>query len=194
MFKLIRQIKDKLEPLKPYNIGFSGLAEGHHRFSFEIGEAFFACFEKSEITSGEVYLSMNMEKEPSMLVFDFVLKGWIELACDRCLEGYREPVDHAYRLYVKFGDDFREESEDVIIIPREESHFDVSHYVYEFLHLGIPLRRVHPDDKDGNPVCDPDMIDRLKEHSTENHKPGLAANMNQDPREVLKALKFNKDN
>jgi len=36
-------------------------------------------------------------------------------------------------------------------------------HIYEFIHLALPIRRVHPDDKKGNSTCDPIMLKKLEE-------------------------------
>jgi uncharacterized metal-binding protein YceD (DUF177 family) len=55
-----------------------------------------------------------------------------------------------------------EESEDVVVIPETEYQFDLSSYIYEFIHLALPVRLLHPDDEDGNSTCDPDMLRLLE--------------------------------
>jgi len=183
-----------LEALKQYKIGFTGLANGRHHFPFDIGPAFFDCFDHSEIERASVHLDLNLDKESNMLVFDFVFSGWIELVCGRCLGCYHEPVDHQQRIYVKFGDDFKEQSEDVLVIPHTESHFDTAQYVFEFLHLMLPLRRVHPDDEAGASGCDQVMLKRVKEHTPGHRRADSAGPNRESPFEALKSLRFDKDN
>ncbi len=182
-----------MDALTPYKIGFKGLSNGNHHFSFVIGPEFFDCFDQSEIDKAGIHLNLNMEKENSMLVFDFLFSGWIELVCGRCLESYREPVNDQQRIYVKFGEDFIEQSEDVVVIPHSESHIDVTQFVYEFLHLVLPLRRVHPDDESGEFGCDRYMLKRVKEHAP-GHRSDSAEPLSGSPFEALKKLRFNNDN
>ena len=154
-----------MDPLHSYKIGFRGLSLGNHQFLFDIDKDFFGCFEQSEISECVVRLDLRLEKETNMLVFDFVFSGWVGLDCNRCLERYRQPVDQAQRLFVKFGDNYTEQSEDVVVIPYGDSHFDIAQLVYEFLHLGLPIRRAHPDDEQGNSECNQEMIENMKKHS-----------------------------
>ncbi len=178
-----------LDPLKAYKIAFTGLSIGKHRFPFAVGPAFFVCFEDSEIAELEVQLDLHLEKESNMLVFDFDFGGWIELMCGRCLGSYKLPVEQRQRLYVKFGERYDEESEEVVVIPHGESHFDISHYVYEFLHLLLPMYRVHPDDAPGVPGCDKDMLERMQQHAP--RRPGQEGGKIKDsPFSALKDLRF----
>ncbi|TVR39627.1 MAG: DUF177 domain-containing protein [Bacteroidia bacterium] len=181
-----------MDPLKPYKIGFTGLSEGNHRFLFDIGADFFSCFHESEVGESAVGLDLNLEKRSNMLVLDFVFKGWLALTCGRCLSDYHEPVDYAERLYVKFGEDYIEESEDVVVIPFTESHFDIAHYIYEFIHLHLPLRRVHPEISETG--CDKEMLNRLTEHQPENMKTKGTEPPEDSPFNILKGIRFDKEN
>ncbi len=183
-----------LEELKAYKIEFMGLSNGNHTFSFDIGRVFFDCFAHSEIRHGDVHLDLQMEKEENMLVFFFDFDGWVEVTCDRCLDVYHEPVDFERRIYFKFGEDYAEQTDDIIVIPKTESQINVSHYVYEFLHLVLPLRRVHPDDPEGHSGCDPDMLARVQEHAAEKSQPYGDKPLEGAPFEALKSIRFKKNN
>ncbi len=182
-----------MDPLKAYKIAFIGLSNGTHRFTFDVGPDFFACFESPDIGQSAIHLDVSMEKENNMLVFDFDFGGWVELVCGRCLDGFKAPVNHQHRLYVKFGEVHDEQSEEVVIIPHTESHVDLAQYVYEFIHLELPLQAVHPDDAPGVPGCDPDMLRRMKEHEPpragEKDGPG-----DDSPFGALRKLRFDEDN
>ncbi len=183
-----------MDTLQPYKIGFTGLSKGHHRYVFDIGSDFFGCFDKSELHQANVHLELHMEKEENMLVFDFVFSGWVELECNRCLEGYREMVDHSKRLFVKFGDDHSEQTEEIVVIPQTDSHFDIAHYIYEFLHLVLPLRRVHPVDATGYSECNTDMLEQVRRHQPGHKKASQEGPSGESPFDVLKGIRFDTDN
>jgi len=183
-----------MDALQSYKIGFTGLTNGKHQFSFEIGADFFDCFEQSEIHHGKVFLDLDLDKEDNMLVFGFAFTGWVELLCDRCLDNYREPVDQQHRIYVKFGDVYSEPGEEVVVIPHGDSSFDVSHYAYEFLHLGLPMRRIHHDLENGSSGCDQDMLRRAEALSPGSKPSGHKEMPGNSPFEALKQLRFNKKN
>jgi uncharacterized protein len=71
---------------------------------------------------------------------------------------------------VKFGKNRDESDPDILILPADEQNLEVQHYIYEFVHLALPIRRVHPDDENGNSPCDPVMLQRLKEHIVTDEK------------------------
>jgi len=55
---------------------------------------------------------------------------------------------------------------DMLSMPADENELDMAQYFYEYIHLALPLQRVHPTDKKGQSTCNPEMIRRLIEHSS----------------------------
>ena len=64
---------------------------------------------------------------------------------------------------IKFGENFEELSDDVIVIPSSEHAVDISQMAYEMICLSLPIRRVHPDDENGNTTCDEEVLKRIEE-------------------------------
>ena len=167
-------------------IPVTGLKPGSHQFDFEIDDSFFEHFEYSEIQKGLIPLHLVIEKEDNLLVFLFDFKGRVRVPCDRCSEQFDLPVEGKDRLILKFGSDFHEESEEIQVVPIGENHFDLSPFIYEFIQLSLPVRKVHPDNESGESTCDPGVISRLED---------LATSSEPDPRwEVLSRLKNEKKN
>ena len=63
------------------------------------------------------------------------------------------------RLLVRFGEDYSEE-DDLVIVAENEGILDVAWFIYEFIALNIPIKHVHAPGK-----CNPAMIEMLQEHS-----------------------------
>ncbi len=183
----------KVDPLQAYKIGFTGLSIGSHLFSFEIDRSFFDCFEQSEISECAVTLDLNIEKETSMLILDFAFSGWVAMECNRCLDSYREYISIEDRIYVKFGDSYSEKDENVVIIPYGDTHFNISQFVYEFMHLGLPIRRVHPVDEQGVSACNEEMIRKMQQHAPGSGHSQKPDNQTPSAWDALKSLKFNNE-
>lgn len=179
-----------LNPLKQLNIGFVGLSHGKHEFSFGIDDAFFDCFEFSEVRKGNLQLDLHLEKQNSMLVLDFFIKGFVELICDHCLEAYQQPLEVERRLYVKFGEEYSEQTDEIVVIPVGESHFDVSQYVYEYVHLALPMQHIHAEDGVPGKGCDSAIVEKLNQYLGGKH-PASQTGEN-SPWDALKRLKFKK--
>ncbi|MFZ9942038.1 MAG: YceD family protein [Bacteroidia bacterium] len=149
--------------LSKYSIPFAGLAEGNHRFEYEIGDPFFECFDYSVVHHAHVQVGLDFHKSHSVLTLVFHFMGYITLNCDRCLDDFNLPLDFKQTLLVRFGDEAREESDDVIVIPHGDQVLDVSQHIYDYISLQVPMRAVHPDNDDGQPQCNPDVIRKLQE-------------------------------
>lgn len=145
-----------------YAIPFKGLGVGQHSFKFEIDAAFFEKFDFQDIKSGSAIILLDLTKESTLMDLHFNIKGTFEVTCDRCLGNYMQPIDGEFRLIIKFGDDYEEESDEVVIIPKTENRIDLSQYIYEYVNLLLPLKRTHPNIED----CDPEMIEKINTHAT----------------------------
>ena len=147
---------------KEYIIPVKGLGPGEHHYDFVVGDAFFEQFAFQDIHHGELKLSLDIVKESGLMILRFHFDGSLQLICDRCLDKYTQPLQDDFRLIVKYGEKEEEVSEELITIPFEESHLDIGLYVYEFIQLMVPMKRVHPDDENGNNACNAEMIKKLE--------------------------------
>jgi uncharacterized protein len=168
-----------------YSIPLAGLKEGRHTYGFTLGNDFFEAFEGTEIRKGELKAEVMLEKCSTHLQLDIVIKGNAEVMCDRCLEKFYLPLSCENRLFVRQGKEWEETDPDMITMPLDEHELDLSQFFYEYIHLALPLKRIHPDDYKGRSTCDPEMIRRLEEHL-------IADEDKSDPRwDVLKKLTEN---
>jgi len=180
-FAPLNLIMTSVNRLKEYAIQFVGLEPGNHQFEFEVNDSFFEHFEFSQIQQGQVHVTVDLQKMERMMIFNIAFEGDVQVTCDRCTNEFYTPVADEQQLIVKLGAEYLEESEDVVVIPETEYQFDLSTYIYEFIHLALPARLLHPDDENGNSTCDPEMLRLLEK---------LAPTGTVDPRwEALKKLK-----
>jgi uncharacterized protein len=157
--------KPKFEDMSGFfNIPISGLKEGHHLFGFEIGNKFFEEFEESEIKEGNLSVQVELNKLSSHFDLNIKINGEVRICCDRCLELFFHPIACENRLLVKFGKKWDDNDPDLITVPAEEHELDIKQYLYEFIHLALPIQRVHPGNEVGTNSCNPDMLRKLKEH------------------------------
>jgi uncharacterized protein len=135
-----------------------------HTFDFEINNEFFEQFEGSEVREALLQAKVEADKRSSHIDLVININGAIRLSCDRCLGKMSLQVDCKNRLLVKFGRVHEESDPDIITLPSEEPELDMRQYFYEYVLLALPIKRVHPDDENGNSTCDPDMLNKLKKH------------------------------
>lgn len=148
---------------KEYVIQYSGLKLGTHAFAFEIGKKFFEDFEYSELIDCKVQVKMDLEKSSSMLVLLFDIKGKATFPCDRCLEPVELAIKGDYRQVVKISDYEESDVDDeIVILPSAEYEIDITKFIYDFIMLSVPYKKVH---KDGE--CDQEALRRLDDYLVE---------------------------
>ena len=147
-----------MQALVPFSLPISGLRDGLHTFRMPVDDEFFRCFEGSVIQHGQLEVVLTLDKRPNLMVLHFQIKGVVRVDCDRCLEPFDLPVDDEQDLMVKYDLEARDDV-DVIYIQRETTSLDVSKYVYEFIHLAVPLAKTH--DLAGA-ECDPEMLQYIQ--------------------------------
>jgi len=147
-----------------YTIPLNGLKEGHHTFKFEVDNEYFENFEESEIKEGNLTVIAEVEKRSSHLELEIIISGQVKICCDRCLEMFAFPIECRNSIIVKSGSGHDENDPDIIILALNEQELDLKQYIYEFIYLALPIKRVHPRGSDGKSTCDPEMIRKLNEH------------------------------
>ena len=123
----------------------SGLADGVHDFSFDLKQEFFASLEQPELENGDVEAQVILEKKPGVLSLHFSLNGVVEVICDRCLEPFMMGIDAKQTIFVKMGDTPGEIEDDVIMIHKDDHEIEVGQFMYEFIILALPYKKIHPD-------------------------------------------------
>ena len=127
-----------------FDIDIFKLVDGKHSFEFGIDSSFFSLFEDSVIENGVGTVKVDLDRSPSLINLTFNLKGEIELVCDRSLDRFMNPYDKEYTLRVKYGDHWEELSDELLMIPANTQKIDVGQFVYEFITLTIPMKKLHP--------------------------------------------------
>jgi DUF177 domain-containing protein len=150
-----------LKELRKYVIPFVGLKEGRHEFEFDIDDSFFEHFESSEIRKGKLFVSVVLIKKQQILELDFDIKGQVRTICDRCLGEFNFPLTYQGKLFFKFGEKSYELTDEIVILAESEHEINISQYIYEFINLSLPYRRIHPD-INGASGCDSAMIQKLE--------------------------------
>jgi uncharacterized metal-binding protein YceD (DUF177 family) len=136
-----------MRKLGEYDIPFTGLVLGTHRFQFEVDSSFFDKFEYSEIEKANYKVELDLEKKSTMLILHFNLKGKVKTICDSCGDDFEMNVSHKDRIIVKFGEDTGEAIDEIWEISQHDHQINIANLIYEFAHLSLPSKRVHPKGK-----------------------------------------------
>jgi uncharacterized protein len=146
-----------------YVIQFKGLKEGVHHFEFILGNPFFEAFPNLEVPEGKVVAGVALTRNTAFLDLEIRLTGAIRVQCDRCLELFNMDVDYSSHLVVRFSEKEEEGDDELIFLPPEEYRLDLKHYLYEFISVNLPYRKIHPDLPGGESGCDPEMLNKLND-------------------------------
>ncbi|MFO8234532.1 MAG: DUF177 domain-containing protein [Bacteroidales bacterium] len=151
--------------MKKYTVRFKELELGEHWFNFEIDNQFFSEFEKSEIQEGALTVKVKLFKEERIITLDISIEGEVMVMCDRCLDYFGFPIDFEGIVYIKPKYEAEKERTDVFGVNEDETEINLAQYFYESIHLSLPLKRVHPNDENGNSTCDKSMLELLEKYT-----------------------------
>jgi uncharacterized metal-binding protein YceD (DUF177 family) len=145
----------------PYIIPFIGLKLGTHTFEFELGDAFFADFEYSEISNADFQVVVTLEKKSTMMEVTMELTGSMQWPCDRCGETVEVPVSGTDHWVINHGEHTENGDDDIWVFGPQEFQIDIRQRLFELAHLSLPARRTH-DEGD----CNADVMSRMSELET----------------------------
>lgn len=141
-----------------YNIDIFSLSNQSHEYNFEFDDAFFGDFEDSLIEKGSGTVHLVLNKSETMINLDIEINGKIELTCDRSLDKFYFPIQTKDNLILKYGEDWEELSEQIVIIPRDSERINVAQFIYEFMTIAVPMKKLHPRFENEDLSGDPEMI------------------------------------
>lgn len=142
-----------------FNLPLKSLTPGTHEFSFRLGQDFFSNMENTDIHGADLEVKLTVTYVRDIYELDFHITGSIVLLCDRCLDELVQPIDARYHINVQFGADYDDSSDDLLIIPENDSTLNVSYMIYDTVVLEIPIKHVHPMGK-----CNRQMSAVLRKH------------------------------
>ncbi|WP_310595155.1 DUF177 domain-containing protein [Flavobacterium sp.] len=176
-----------MKKTKEYLIPFVGLKLGKHHFEYQIDNVFFDIFDYDEFQNSDIKVNVVLEKKSNMLEISFKHEGIVHVPCDVTGEDFDLPIKSKMKLIVRFGEEFNNDNEELLILPFGEFEVDIAQYIYEMIVLSVPLRRVHPGVKDG--TLESEALKKLNELAVKETKKENKKEENIDPRwDKLKQL------
>ena len=101
-------------------------------------------------------------------------------------EPYNQSIKSEFGMVVKFGPDYNDDNESILIIPHGAYEINVAQYIYELIVLAVPQKRIHPGVEDGS--LNSDILETLENLSPKGIKK-TNSNEDVDPRwDSLKKL------
>lgn len=142
-----------------YKLPLKSLGIGTHEFEYHLDKQFFANMESSDVHDADLSVHLTVTYKGDFYDLDFHITGEVVLICDRCLDDLHFPIEATYHIVVKYGDDYNDDSDEVLEIPQSDSSLNVAYMLYDTVELAIPIKHVHPMGK-----CNRQMSALLKKH------------------------------
>ena len=120
-----------MELLKEYDISFFGLKEGIHYFKYKIENRFFEAFNFNEYLDTHILVNVEFIRKSTLIELNLSAEGVVSVACDVSSEPYDQSVKGNLSLVVKFGNEFNDDNEEILIIP---------HGVYQVILLSTSMK------------------------------------------------------
>ena len=138
-----------MKDLKQFNIPFVGLKEGKHLFQYKVDNTFFELYNYNEFEKSSINVTLEFVKKSTLFELEFTASGTVNVPCDVTNEYFDLEIAATLPLVVKFGQEYSDENEEILILPHEVYQFSVAQFIYEMIVLGVPNKRVHPKGLDG---------------------------------------------
>lgn len=142
-----------------YSIQLKTMEIGESMLEYHLDNEFFEAIGEEAIQKGNINAKIRVVKSAKQSELFFELEGKVVVLCDRCLEEMVQPIKTSGHLIVRMGKEFKDDGDDVVIIPEEQGIINVSWFMYEFVELAIPIKHVHPFGH-----CNMGMASKLSEH------------------------------
>ncbi len=142
-----------------YKIDLKGMQESSCSYEFLLDNVFFLNIDGPEVQKGKVNVALVVKKTPTAFELDFQTDGTVLVPCDRCLDEMEVTITSKDKLFVKFGSDYAEENDNMVIVPEVEGEINIAWFMYEFIALAIPMKHVHAPGK-----CNKGMVSKLNKH------------------------------
>ena len=150
-----------MERKTEFMLPFVGLKEGVHHFKYDIENTFFKAYDFNDFFDAKIKVDLTFDKKATLMNLNFKAVGSVEVACDVSNEHFDFPIDTNYDWIIKFGDDYNNDNDEILIIPHGTYQIDVAQPIYEMIVLAIPLKIIHPGIEDG--TLESEILNKLEE-------------------------------
>ena len=124
-----------MKDLKQFNIPFVGLKEGTHLFEYDIDNTFFELYSYDEFEKSSINVTLEFVKKSTFFELTFTASGTVNVPCDVSGEYFDLEITATLPLVVKFGPEYNNENEEILILPHEVYQFSVAQFIYQMLQI-----------------------------------------------------------
>jgi len=130
--------------MRAYRVNIMRLKNSVHEYDFDVENDFFGHYGTKLVSEGSLKVHLTLDKRETLIDATFSIAGTVKVTCDRCLETFDEPVKAIKKLVFKFGETDEELSDEIMVIQRDTEAIDFGQYMYEFILLELPMKKLHP--------------------------------------------------
>ena len=128
--------------LRDFDIAFTGLKLGEHRFDYQLDNKFFSLFDFDEFLDADLRVEVVLIKKENSLDWHFRITGTVNVPCDVTNKPFDLPLQNSMELVVKFGEEYDDSRDEILIIPASEHKLNIAQFLYEMSVLAMPLKRL----------------------------------------------------
>ncbi len=150
-----------MERASKFIVPFAGLREGMHQFQFDIENTFFEEYDFNDFFSAKIKIELALNKKSTFLNLGFKAIGHVEVACDVTNERFDFPINTNFDWVVKFGNEYNNDNDEILILPYGSHQIDVAQPIYEMIVLAIPPKVIHPGVENG--TLKSEILNKLEE-------------------------------
>ncbi len=170
--------------MREFAVNIIGLSKKAHLFNYHLEKGFFEKYGTETVSDGRFDVEVILDKKETFIEVNFKISGQAALVCDRTLEPFDFPINETRKVVFKYGEEAQEISDEIVIITRDQDSIDLGQYLYEFIALAIPMKKLHPRFANEGESDQPMVYSTSPNEKEENENDSI------DPRwEKLKKLK-----
>lgn len=154
-----------MEDLKKFEVEIYQLKVGIHHYNFEIKDEFFQLLGTSLVEKGQLGATVTLEKSRDFFKLTFQIRGHVSLICDRSLDEFDHYINVNKNLIIRYADKAEEISDDQETITPDTLSINLAKYLYEYIGLEIPYKKLHPRFRDQSAGSDDSLV-----YQTETYK------------------------
>ena len=163
-------LKDAFLGLEGFDIEFVKLKDGIHEFNYRLEKKFFEVFENEDVLASDIEVKAVLEKSANLMNLSLLLKGKVDVSCDRCLVPLSVSVDTGHHVLYKLLPEVDEaqEHDDWVVLTQQDYKINLGQDCYETTLLSLPMIR-NCDELEIKP-CNLQMLAKLNDLSGESEE------------------------
>jgi uncharacterized metal-binding protein YceD (DUF177 family) len=142
-----------------FKLPLKTMQHGEYTYKYALGKQFFVNMESVDIRDAGLTVSLVVNYRGDIYDLTFTISGEVTLLCDRCLDEMQYPIEATYHVMVKYGDRYKDDSDELLEIPYSDNDLNVAYMIYDTVSLAVPMKHVHPMGQ-----CNKQMSAMLKKH------------------------------